>query len=290
MKSAVRAALDGAAERLAGAGVESPSTDAEILLAHVLALPRGRLAAVTALSDADSAAFDCAVARRAARVPLQHITGRAAFRYRDLEVGPGVFIPRPETEVLAAAALEELAACIQRGDERPLAVDLCAGSGAIAAAMASEAPGSRVVAVELSPEAAAYAERNTAGLDVEVRCFDMAVVADLADLDGQASVVTANPPYIPLDAYESVAREAREHDPPLALWSGDDGLAAIRTVVEVAARLLRDGGLVLCEHADVQGDLAPAVFARTGWWASIQDHSDLNGRPRFVSARRVVRR
>jgi release factor glutamine methyltransferase len=257
-----------------------------MLLAYVLGVPRSRLGDAHDPGPAETTAFERTVARRAAREPLQHITGVAAFRYRDLEVGPGVFIPRPETEVLAGAAIEELASRVASG-ERPLAIDLCAGSGAIAAAMASEVPGCRVVAVELSPAAAAYAERNTAGLDVEVRCADMA--AGVADLAGQAAVVAANPPYIPLAAYESVAPEAREYDPPLALWSGDDGLTAISMVAEVAADVSRDSGLVLCEHADVQGDLAPVVFARTGWWTSIRDHRDLNGRPRFVSARRVAR-
>jgi release factor glutamine methyltransferase len=144
-----------------------------------------------------------------------------------------------------------------------------------------------VVAVEISAEAAAYAARNAGRFGVEVREGDMATAVD--DLSGAVHVVTANPPYIPLEAFESVAREARDFDPPIALWSGADGLDAIKVVAAVASRLLVPGGLVLCEHADVQGEAAPAVFARSGDWHSVHDNPDLAGRPRFVSARRVPR-
>lgn len=283
----VRVELDRAAERLTAAGVESGRSDAEVLLAHVLGTPRNRLHAAGPLTAAQWSDFADAVTRRATREPLQHITGRAAFRHAELEVGPGVFVPRPETEVLADAAIDELRAVILAGNPRPFAVDLCTGSGAVAVAMATEVTGCQVVAIELSADAAAYAERNAAGLDVEVRCGDIASAAD--DLTGRAAVVTANPPYIPLSAYESVAAEARDHDPPLALWAAGDGLGTIRAVAEVAARLLVDGGLVLCEHADVQGECAPAVFAAAGAWTQVRDRRDLNGRPRFVTARRTVR-
>jgi release factor glutamine methyltransferase len=287
VSSSVRNALSEAAERLTLVGVESPRADAETLLAHVLGTPRNRLHTVERLDDRAAVAFEAALARRETREPLQHITGRAPFRSVELEVGPGVFVPRPETEVLAGAAIEELQRLVAGGKRHPLAVDLCTGSGAIAISMASEVPGCSVVAVELSQDAAAYAQRNAAGLDVDVRCGDIARAAD--DLAGRAQVVTANPPYIPLSAYESVAVEARDHDPPLALWSGDDGLSTVRTVAVVAARLLVDGGLVLCEHADVQGESAAAVFAAMSEWTTVRDSRDLSGRPRFVSARRVPR-
>jgi release factor glutamine methyltransferase len=287
VSSSVRHALSEAAERLARAGVESPRADAETLLAQVLGTPRNRLHTVDRLDYREAVAFEVALARRETREPLQHITGRAAFRSVELEVGPGVFVPRPETEVLAGAAIDELQRLVAGGKQHPLAVDLCTGSGAIAVSMASEVPGCSVVAVELSPEAAAYARRNATDLDVDVRCGDIASAAD--DLAARAHVVTANPPYIPLSAYESVAVEARDHDPPLALWSGDDGLGTVRTVAMVAARLLVDGGLVLCEHADVQGESAPAVFAALPEWTRVRDSRDLSGRPRFVSARRVPR-
>lgn len=283
----VRGVLDAAAKRLAAAGVESARADAETLLAEVLGTSKNQLWFTRPLTEDAASAYDALVARRAAREPLQHITGRAAFRYRELEVGTGVFVPRPETEVLAGAAIEELHRLATTGEKRLVAVDLCSGSGAVAVSMAAEVPGTSVTAVEVSAEAAAYAERNTAGLDVDVRCCDIA--DDLDDLAGVVSVVTANPPYIPLAAYESVAPEARQFDPPVALWSGVDGLDAIRVVARVAARLLADGGLVLCEHADVQGDTAPAVFAATGNYTAVRDCTDLTGRQRFVSARRIRR-
>jgi release factor glutamine methyltransferase len=283
----VREVLASAVTRLAEAGVDSPQHDAEALLAWVLGMSRAALASARSLDDAHRAAFARAVERRAGREPLQHITGVAAFRYLDLEVGPGVFVPRPETEVMTGVAVEELQRLRAAGVEAPRAVDLCSGSGAVAIAMATEAPGSLVTAVELSPQAHSFAVRNAAGTGVDVRLGDMADAAD--DLRGQVHVVTANPPYIPLTAYESVAPEVRRFDPPQALWSGTDGLDAIATVAAVAARLLVDGGLLLCEHADTQGGAALAVFARTGDWRHVRDRVDLAGRPRFVSARRAAR-
>ena len=285
MTDAVRAALARAAERLSAAGVESARSDAETLLSEVTRLPRSRLHTVDDLSDETLRAFRSLVARREGREPLQHITGRAAFRHLDLEVGPGVFVPRPETEVMAGVAVDELRRLVGSATVEPLAVDLCSGSGAVAVAMATEARGSRVVAVELSSEAAEFAVRNAAGSAVEVRCGDIADAVD--DLAGRAQVVIANPPYIPLGAYESVAVEARAFEPPLALWSGADGLDMVRKVAAVAAKLLTPDGLVLCEHADVQGESARRIFTATGDWVNVRDCPDLAGRPRFISARRA---
>ena len=282
-------ALRQAERALAGAGITSPRADAEALPAHVLGTTRVALDRTGHIDVASAARYRSAVARRTAREPLQHITGRAGFRHLELEVGPGVFVPRPETEVLTGVAVAELRGLIG-SRARPLhAVDLCSGSGAVAIALATEVPGVRVTAVEVDPDAAAYAVRNAAragvGDRVEVRVGDMASAVD--DLAGVVDVVTANPPYIPLTAWESVEREARDHDPPRALWSGEDGLDAIREVARVAARLLVDAGLVACEHADVQGISAPRAFAATGSWREVRDHPDLAGRPRFVTARRA---
>ncbi len=275
--------------QLAEAGVASPRHDAEALLAHVLGRQRGTMHAIDQVTDTERVAFDALVLRRAAREPLQHITGRAAFRYLDLEVGPGVFVPRPETEVMTGLAVEELQRLVAAGVD-PVAVDLCTGSGAVAVALATEVPQAQVVGIELSASAAAYAERNAAGTGVDILVGDLAdVPTSLAHLAGTVDVVTANPPYIPLAAWESVDEEARTHDPGLALWSGEDGLDAIRQVAAVAAALAADGGLVACEHADVQGEAAANVFAATGWWREVRDHPDLAGRPRFVTARRVTR-
>jgi len=209
---------------------------------------------------------------------LQHLTGTAAFRYIELAVGPGVFVPRPETELLAGWAIEAAQAL-----DQPVVVDLCTGSGAIALAVATEVPKARVHAVEIDERAHAWAARNLAGSGVDLRLGDMATA--FGDLDGTVDVVACNPPYIPLDAFESVAPEVRDHDPASALFSGDDGLDALRVLEKVAARLLAPEGVVGAEHADVQGKAAQALFATTGRWRQVTDHPDLAGRDRYLTAR-----
>ena len=277
MGTPLRAARTGWVERLAAAGVESPGRDVDLLLAHVLEVPLGNLVLRTRIDADAEAAVEALVVRREAREPLQHLTGTAPFRHVELAVGPGVFVPRPETELLAGWAVERAT-----GLDAPVVVDLCTGSGAIARALADEVPHARVHAVELDESAYAWAERNLSGTGVDLRQGDMATAFD--DLLGQVDVVVCNPPYIPLEAWESVAAEARDHDPHLALFSGQDGLDAIRVLEARAARLLRPGGVLGCEHADVQGELAPAVFAATGRWRDVVDHRDLAGRPRFLTA------
>jgi release factor glutamine methyltransferase len=267
-----------AVERLAAAGVASPERDADELLAHVLGIGLGQLSLVDEVDADQATAYDELVARRSAREPLQHLLGTAAFRYVELAVGPGVFVPRPETELLAGWAIEEA-----RKLEAPVVVDLCTGSGAIAKAVADEVPNARVHAVELDETAYDWASRNLEGTGVDLRHGDLATAFD--DLVGTVDVVVCNPPYIPLDAWESVAREARDHDPHLALFSGADGLDAMRVLERRAALLLRPGGVVGAEHAEVQADAAPAVFAASGRWESIRDHLDLAGRPRHLTAR-----
>lgn len=272
-----------AATVLAEAEVPSPEYDAAELMAHVLGTTRGALPMVGAVSEPDAIRYDAVVARRALREPLQHLTGTAAFRYVELAVGPGVFVPRPETEVLAGWGIEAARAVLEESGREPVVVDLCTGSGAMALSLATEVPQARVHAVELGEDAFAWASRNLTGSGVDLRHGDMADAFD--DLDGTVDVIVCNPPYIPLEAYESVAPEARDHDPALALWSGQDGLEAMRVLERVAARLLRPGGVVGAEHADAQGDSAPAVFRGTGRWAGVRDNPDLAGRPRYVTAR-----
>jgi release factor glutamine methyltransferase len=273
-----RLVLLDAVRRLAHAGIDSPAYDAETLLAHVLGIDRSRLVLVDEIGEDDAMTYEALVARRAAREPLQHLTGRAHFRHVELLVGPGVFVPRPETELLAGWAVEQA-----RAVEAATVVDLGTGSGAIAKAVADEAPGARVHAVEKDERAYYYATLNLRGTGVDLRIGDLA--DSFQDLAGTVDVVVSNPPYIPLEAWESVAVEARDHDPALALWSGADGLDAIRVVECRAAVLLRPGGVVGVEHADVQGESAPAVFAASGRWTDVRDHPDLAGRPRFVTAR-----
>ena len=275
-----RSVLAAAAATLDEAGVASPANDAEILLAHVLGIPRGNLVLVGEVDDAAAEQLAAVIARRAQREPLQHITGSAGFRYVDLVVGPGTFVPRPETELLAGWAIDSARAVTDRA---PVVVDLCTGSGAIARSVVDEVPHATVHAVELDPGAHHWAQLNLGATGVDLRLGDMADA--FTDLDGTVDVVVCNPPYIPLEAWESVAPEARDHDPHLALFSGDDGLVAMRVLETVAARLLRPGGVVGAEHADLQGESAPAVFSATGRWSDVRDHRDLAGRSRYLTAR-----
>lgn len=267
-----------AVEELGAGGVSSPGRDADELLAHVLRIGLGQLPLVEDVTAEQAATFRALVTRRAAREPLQHLVGTAAFRFVELAVGPGVFVPRPETELLAGWAVEACA-----GIEAPVVVDLCTGSGAIAKAVAHEVPNARVHAVELSEDAFGWAQRNLSGTGVDLRQGDMATA--FPELLGQVDVVVCNPPYIPLEAWESVAVEARDHDPHLALFSGQDGLDAFRVLEVRAAELLRPGGVLGAEHADEQGTSAPDVFRVTGRWREVVDHRDLAGRPRFTTAR-----
>ena len=273
-----RQVLAEAGARLGVAGVASPEHDAAELLAHVLGTERSRLVLIDGVGPSDLAAYDALLERRAAREPLQHLTGTAWFRHISVRVGPGVFTPRPETELLAGWAIEAAGAI-----EDPVVVDLCTGSGAIAKAVVDEVPSARVHAVEVDASAHAWAMRNLAGTGVELRQGDLATAFD--DLLGGVDVVVCNPPYVPLEAWESVAPEARDHDPHLALFAGSDGLDAIRVLAVRAADLLRAGGVVGVEHADVQGESVPAVFSATGRWTEVRDHRDLAGRARYTTAR-----
>ncbi|GAA4683796.1 peptide chain release factor N(5)-glutamine methyltransferase [Streptomyces chumphonensis] len=280
-RSVLLAEVAQATQRLADAGVPSPRFDAEELAGFVHGVRRGELHRVT---DADfDARYWEVVARREAREPLQHITGRAFFRYLELHVGHGVFVPRPETESVVGWAIDAVRAM---DVAEPLIVDLCTGSGAIALALAQEVPRSRVHAVELDEGALHWARRNTEGSRVRLHHGDARTA--LPELDGQVDLVISNPPYIPLTEWEYVAPEARDHDPQLALFSGEDGLDLIRGLERTAHRLLRPGGLVVVEHADTQGGQVPWIFAEDRGWADAADHPDLNNRPRFATARREV--
>lgn len=274
--------LRGAVTALSGAGVASPEHDAAELLAFVHGTTRARLFELDDVSDQARGRYDALVARRAAREPLQHLTGSAAFRHVELSVGPGVFVPRPETELLAGWAIEA-ARLAQHENRTCRVVDLCTGSGAIAKAVAHEVPEADVHAVELDPSAFAWAERNLDGTGVDLRQGDMATAFE--ELAGTVDVVVCNPPYIPLEAWESVALEARDHDPHLALFSGQDGLDAMRLLEQRASLLLRPGGVVGAEHADAQGESAPGVFRARPHWRGVVDHLDLAGRPRYLTAR-----
>lgn len=276
-----------AAERLRAGGVPSPENDARQLLAHVLGEgPLPWWNRVDVGSD-DAERYAELIERRAERIPLQHLTGKAYFGRVEIDVGPGVFIPRPETETMMMWVSARLADRPETADRPPVVVDLCTGSGVIAKSLAVEAPSAEIYAVELSTEALPWAERNLADTGVHLVHGDMADA--LPELDGRVDIVVANPPYVPLDAYDSVAVEARDHDPSLALFSGSDGLEAIRVLTKTAARLLRPGGLLAFEHAEVQADSAPAIVVASRQFDRVRDHQDLTGRPRFVTAVRADR-
>lgn len=267
-----------AAARLGAAGVPSPRVDAELLLAHVLGVPRSRLLLVD-VDAADRAAYEAALARRVAREPLQHIVGRAPFRHLLVPVGPGVFVPRPETELLVDAVLPALR------DPAAVAVDLCSGSGALALALADESPAGRIVAVErLGATFDRWLVPNTAGTRVQAVAADVTDPGLLPDLRGAVDVVVSNPPYVP--AGTPVAAEVRV-DPAVAVFAGPDGLAVIPHVLARAAELLRPGGRLAIEHDDTHGEAVPALLRSDGRWREVAAGRDLAGRPRYATAVRA---
>jgi len=282
----VRVLRDETIALLARAGVPDAEVDAELLIGHVLDVGRGRVQALVVMDStvgaADAERLRALAARRAAREPLQHITGRAPFRSLELNVGPGVFVPRPETEQVAQFAIDALRAV---PSPSPVAVDLGTGSGAIALALATEVPHARVYAVENSPEAYIWARRN---ID-EVGAENLTpVFIDLADalpqLDGTVDVVISNPPYVPDDAIPRDP-EVRLHDPHAALYGGPDGLDVVRTISGVARRLLRPGGTLVLEHGELQGAAIRALLTADGWRAAAT-HRDLTTRDRATTALR----
>jgi release factor glutamine methyltransferase len=252
------------------AGVDSADHDARALVAH----------AASTGSDLDEL-----VRRRAAREPLQHLLGSAGFRHLELAVGPGVFVPRPETEVVAGIAID----LARAAGVTPLVVDLCSGSGAIALSVAQELPSARVHAVELDTDALRWLTRNAADRraagDPGIGIHQDDAAQALPELDGRVDVVVSNPPYVAADEMHHVDPEVADHDPRLALLAGDDGLAVIRVVARTAWRLLRPGGWLVVEHSDRQGQSAPAVLAGAGF-VDVRDEADLTGRPRVAIGRR----
>ncbi|MCU1403555.1 MAG: protein-(glutamine-N5) methyltransferase, release factor-specific [Microbacteriaceae bacterium] len=271
---------------LAAAGIESPEVDAELLIGHVLGLSRGQVQAKsitgTEVSEVDATTIEAAVESRAAREPLQHITGRAPFRSLELAVGPGVFVPRPETEQVAQFAIDALLAA---ASERPIGVDLGTGSGAIALAMATEVPHAEVYGVEVSAAAFPWTSRNFADSGaVNAHAVNTDLADALPQLDGTVSVVISNPPYIPDDAIPRDP-EVRLFDPTIALYGGADGLDVVRRVSQTARRLLHPGGTLVLEHGEQQAAQIAALLAADGWHA-IAGHRDLLGRDRATTALR----
>jgi release factor glutamine methyltransferase len=289
MSSDLRNAISKAALLLTEAQVSSPQVDAEILLAYVLGVERNQLTSVNQISGEQLFEFENLVARRANRVPLQHLTGIAYFRHLELAVGPGVFVPRPETELLVEAAIKHL----KTVSSSRIAIDLCAGSGAIALSLALEVPGTTVHAVELSDDAFKWLTHNVVDHAAKLEAVESHVIVHhgnagdqslLSELFNQVDALVSNPPYIPS---EMIPRdpEARDHDPAIALFSGADGLDVAREVVVVSADLLKPGGFFGIEHADVQGESVPALLNEmTGTWVEVKDNLDYNKLPRFTTA------
>jgi len=290
-----------AERRLERAGVASPRFDAETMLGHVLGVPRTKLFLHDQLQRSEASAFERLVIRRMSREPLQHIIGIAPFRNLTLSVGKGVFVPRPETEVVVEAALRELRLLPFDENGRRVVIDMCSGSGAIALALATEEPNTDVVAVEVSADALPWLQQNVqanaealaaANSRVSVQQGDVATIGLglLDQLIGQVVLVVSNPPYIP-DRMVPRDPEVSVHDPSVALYGGTDGLNVVREVAAAAARVLPDGGVVIIEHADVQGPEAhngvPRLLIESRW-ADVIDLQDFAGKPRFTRATRVA--
>ena len=282
----VAATLDRSRLLLEGKGVPSALVDAELLVGHVLGLSRGGVQAKavtgTLLSPDDVITISELVERRAAREPLQHIVGRAPFRGIELAVGPGVFVPRPETEGVAQLAIDALAAV---ASPSPIGVDLGTGSGAIALAMATEVPHATVVGVEVSPRAFVWTKQNFREVGApNARAVFIDLAHALPELDGTVDVVISNPPYIPLGMVPRDP-EVRLHDPEIALYGGEDGMDVLRHVSATARRLLRRGGTLVLEHGEQQAAQVAALLESDGWTA-IASHRDALGRDRATTALR----
>lgn len=274
----LRRAIDSAVRLLTEAGIDSARCDAEQLAAHVAGTDRGRLPLLQQPGEEFFGQYHDTVIARSRRVPLQHLTGTAAFGPVALHVGPGVFIPRPETEAILAWAIE------QRLPARPVIVDACTGSGALAVALAHHRPAARVLAIDDSDVALDYARRNVEGTKIELVRADVSTPGLLSALDGQVDLVVANPPYVP--DRDILELEVAQHDPDHALFGGPDGMAVIAAVINRAGYWLRPGGLFAIEHDDTTSSLTIELFCCTGIFDEITARSDLAGRPRFVTARK----
>lgn len=273
--------LRGGKEQLSNAGF--PEVEAEHLLAHTLGLSRMDLHNPLTVENALAAIGDMTIVeetfwklldRRCAHEPLQYLTGVAYFRHLELKVGPGVLVPRPESELLVEAALTH----IEKLSGAVSVVDLGSGSGALALAIATEAPQTYVIAVEKSPEAIYWLKENVSFIDEKVRILESDVASALEGV--KCDVVIANPPYIPNS--QELPRDVAEHEPAIALFGGVDGMKAPRLFIATAARLLKPGGFFAIEHHEEQRDAIADVLSTD--FIDILLHQDLTGRPRFTTA------
>jgi release factor glutamine methyltransferase len=283
--SDIKPLLRSAKEKLAAADISE--VDAEHLLAYVLGISRMDLHNSVKVEEALKALGDFGViedtfakliSRRAAHEPLQYLTGIAYFRHLEIEVGPGVLVPRPESELLVEAVLTHIKNLEEKVTGEISVIDLGAGSGALSLAIATEAPRSRVIAVEKSAEAILWLKKNVARISENVRVVE----GDVADvLPGvKCDAVIANPPYVPDN--QSLPRDVAEHEPHIALFGGATGLELPKRFIDAAARLLKSGGVLAIEHTEDQGAAIDALLSRD--FIDIAVHQDLTGRPRWSSA------
>ena len=282
----LKQAVDGAADRFAAVGIEQASVDAELIAAHVLQVSRGELGAKMVTGESfdahQSELFAALGEKRSARVPLQHLTGVAYFRNLELQVGPGVFVPRPETELLVDLAIDALSKSALAETANPIVVDLGTGSGAIALAIAQELPQSKVFAVELNPDSISFTRKNFERYGQNAKLVQGDMADAFAELNGQVHLLVSNPPYIPNDMVPRDP-EVHLHDPSLALYGGADGMDLVHTVLAVANRLLVSGGKLLIEHADIQGEITRRLASEAGF-IDVKTLQDLTGRDRALSA------
>ena len=276
----IRTEIAAAARSLAEAGIDSAQTDAELLAAHLAGVDRGRLGLLDPPGPEFIASYRTLVDARARRIPVQHLIGTAPFGPVTLHVGPGAFIPRPETESLLEWAVKSVEA-----HDKSLIVDLCTGTGALAVALAHHWPRATVIAIDDSAAALRYAEQNVVGTGVELFEADVTQPGLLPELDGRVDLVVANPPYIP-DGVE-LEPEVAEHDPHHALFGGPDGMRVVAAVAALAGRWLRPGGHFAVEHDDTTSADTVALLGGMGYFDNIEQRSDLTGRPRFVTALRT---
>jgi len=283
--SEIKSLLRSAKEKLAAADIAE--IDAEHLFAYVLGISRMDLhnsvkldATLKALGDFGviQDTFAKLISRRAAHEPLQYLTGIAHFRHLEIGVGPGVLVPRPESELLVEAVLTHVKNLEAKVTGEISVIDLGSGSGALALAIATEAPRTRVIAVEKSLEAIEWLKKNVAKISENVRVVE----GDVADvLPGvKCDIVIANPPYIPNT--QSLPRDVAEHEPHIALFGGETGMELPKRFIDAAARLLKSGGVLAIEHTEEQGAAIDAVLSRD--FTEIVLHKDLTDRPRWTSA------
>lgn len=289
MESNLQDVLRASLQTLTDAGVESPEADIKFMMCAVLDVEPAQIEVQFALNKSitsqQNKQFDAMLVRRAGREPLQHILGRAWFRHLTLEVGSGVFVPRPETELLAGMAIDFLRSLV---DPQPIAVDLGTGSGAIALAMATEVPHARVVAIEKSDEAFPWTKRNFESIAAENAQLvhgDLTgadLLTAFPELHGQVAVIVSNPPYIPTNAIPRDI-EVQLHDPEIALYGGEDGLDIIREIAQIGRVLGRPGAQLMLEHGELQGQSIRSILSDAGWRA-VATHRDLVGRDRYTTA------